>query len=39
VTNVSLAQSYLVKARVRLRILPVLLDAEAYSDRHSPTRR
>jgi HEPN domain-containing protein len=32
VTNVSLAQSYLIKARVRLRILPVLLDAQAYSD-------
>jgi hypothetical protein len=29
VTNVSLAQSYLFKARVRLRILPVLLDASA----------
>jgi HEPN domain-containing protein len=32
VTNVSLAQSYLSKARVRLTILPVLLDAAAYSD-------
>jgi HEPN domain-containing protein len=32
VTNASLAQSYLIKARVRLTILPVLLDAEAYSD-------
>jgi HEPN domain-containing protein len=32
VTNVSLAQSYLVKARVRLRILDVLLEASAYSD-------
>jgi len=32
VTNVSLAQSYLVKARVRLKILPVLLEADAYSD-------
>ena len=31
-TNVSLAQSYLIKARVRLRILPVLLDADAFSD-------
>jgi len=32
VTNVSLAQSYLVKGRVRLKILPVLFDAAAYSD-------
>lgn len=31
-TNASLAQSYLVKARVRLTILPVLFDASAYSD-------
>lgn len=31
-TNRSLAQSYLVKARVRLTILPVLSDACAYSD-------
>ena len=31
-TNASLAQSYLTKARVRLTILPVLLDAAAYSD-------
>lgn len=31
-TNISLAQSYLTKARVRLRILPVLLDADAFSD-------
>ena len=31
-TNASLAQSYLVKARVRLTILPVLFDAGAYSD-------
>lgn len=31
-TNVSLAQSYLSKARVRLTILPVLFDASAYSD-------
>lgn len=31
-TNVSLAQSYLVKARVRLRILPILSEAQAYSD-------
>jgi HEPN domain-containing protein len=32
VTNVSLAQSYLVKARIRLTILPVLHEAAAYSD-------
>jgi hypothetical protein len=32
VTNTSLAQSYLVKARVRLRILPVLAEADAWSD-------
>jgi len=32
VTNVSLAQSYLTKARVRLAIPTVLYDAEAYSD-------
>ncbi len=31
-TNVSLAQSYLLKARSRLKILPVLLDEGAYSD-------
>lgn len=31
-TNVSLAQSYLTKARVRLAIPTVLYDAEAYSD-------
>jgi len=31
-TNVSLAQSYLIKARKRLKILPVLLDELAYSD-------
>lgn len=31
-TNVSLAQSYLVKARKRLKILVVLLDESAYSD-------
>jgi len=31
-TNVSLAQSYLIKARKRLKILPVLLDESAYSD-------
>jgi HEPN domain-containing protein len=32
VTNVSLARSYLIKARVRTRILPILLDADAFSD-------
>jgi HEPN domain-containing protein len=32
VTNLSLAQSYLVKARVRLTILPVLFEAAAHSD-------
>jgi HEPN domain-containing protein len=32
VTNASLAQSYLIKARVRLTILPVLFDADAHSD-------
>ena len=31
-TNLSLAQSYLLKARTRLKILQVLLDEEAYSD-------
>lgn len=31
-TNVSLAESYLFKARVRLKILPVLFDASSYSD-------
>jgi len=31
-TNTSLAQSYLVKAIKRLKILTVLLDDEAYSD-------
>jgi len=31
-TNTSLAQSYLVKARARLRILAVLHDAQAWSD-------
>ena len=31
-TNISLARSYLTKARVRLTILPVLFDAAAYSD-------
>jgi HEPN domain-containing protein len=32
VTNISLAQSYLIKASKRLKILAVLLDEEAYSD-------
>jgi len=32
VTNASLAQSYLLKARSRLKILQVLLDERAYSD-------
>jgi HEPN domain-containing protein len=32
VTNLSLAQSYLLKARSRLKILQVLLDEEAFSD-------
>jgi HEPN domain-containing protein len=32
VTNTSLAQSYLLKARSRLKILQVLLDEKAYSD-------
>jgi len=31
-TNTSLAQSYLVKAIKRLKILAVLLDDAAYSD-------
>ena len=31
-TNVSLAQSYLLKARSRLKILQLLLDEKAYSD-------
>ena len=31
-TNTSLAQSYLIKATKRLRILQVLLDDEAFSD-------
>ena len=31
-TNTSLAESYLVKARVRLEVLDVFLDKEAYSD-------
>ena len=31
-TNTSLAQSYLIKARVRLEVLEVYLDKEAYSD-------
>jgi hypothetical protein len=32
VTNTSLAQSYLLKAEKRLKILPVLLNEAAYSD-------
>jgi hypothetical protein len=32
VTNVSLAEAYLVKAQKRLKILRVLLDEAAYSD-------
>ena len=31
-TNVSLAQSYLTKAQKRVRVLPMLLAEEAYSD-------
>jgi HEPN domain-containing protein len=31
-TNITLAQSYLIKATKRLKILAVLLDEEAYSD-------
>ncbi len=31
-TNTSLAQSYLIKATKRVRILQVLLDEEAFSD-------
>ena len=31
-TNTSLAQSYLLKAQKRLKILTVLLDEQAYSD-------
>lgn len=31
-TNVSLAEAYLLKAQKRLKILPVLLDEAAYSD-------
>lgn len=31
-TNTSLAQSYLVKARARLKILPVLMQEQAWSD-------
>ncbi len=31
-TNKTLAQSYLVKASKRLKILPVLFDETAYSD-------
>jgi len=32
VTNVSLAQSYLLKALTRLKVLALLLDEKAYSD-------
>jgi HEPN domain-containing protein len=32
VTNGSLAHSYLIKARARLRILPVLREEQAFSD-------
>jgi HEPN domain-containing protein len=32
VTNTSLAQSYLIKARVRLTVLPVLMAGQAWSD-------
>jgi HEPN domain-containing protein len=32
VTNTSLAQSYLIKARARLKILPVLMNERAWSD-------
>jgi HEPN domain-containing protein len=32
VTNLTLAQSYLLKARSRLKILQVLLDEQAFSD-------
>ena len=31
-TNTSLAQSYLIKARARLKILPVLMEEHAWSD-------
>ena len=31
-TNLTLAQSYLIKAKKRLRVLDVLLDEEAFSD-------
>lgn len=31
-TNITLAQSYVLKASKRLKILPVLLEEEAYSD-------
>jgi HEPN domain-containing protein len=31
-TNITLAQSYLTKARKRIKILPVLLEESAYSD-------
>jgi HEPN domain-containing protein len=32
VTNSSLARAYLIKARARLKILPVLMDERAWSD-------
>lgn len=31
-TNISLARSYLFKAKTRLKVLPVLLNESAYSD-------
>ncbi|MCY4637496.1 MAG: hypothetical protein OXG04_23865 [Acidobacteria bacterium] len=31
-TNTSLAESYLIKARIRLEVLEVYLEKEAYSD-------
>jgi hypothetical protein len=37
--NVTLAQSYLKKARLRLAILPVLLEAGGYSDVFGRLRR
>ena len=35
-TNTSLAESYLIKARVRLDVLEVYLDKEAYSGVGNP---
>jgi HEPN domain-containing protein len=32
VTNTSLAESYLIKARARLKILPILMTEQAWSD-------